>query len=104
MWKRSGQIILRVSEIFFWAGIREINLHKKIRKDLKMISTDVCRKQVVSEVRNYTEFPKLEKKWKLRESLDEASGEPAKFCYEVAKNFARVLLMKIYKKLQNESW
>ena len=69
-----------------------------------MISTDVCRKQVVSEVRNYTEFPKLEKKWKLRESLDEASGEPAKFCYEVAKNFALVILMKIYKKQQNESW
>ena len=89
MWKQSGQIILRVSEIFFWAGITEINLHKKISKDVKMISTDVCRKQVESEVRNYTEFPKLEKKWKLRESPDEASGEPAKFWYEVAKNFAR---------------
>ena len=59
-----------------------------------MISTDVCRKQVVSEVRNYTEFPKLEKKWKLRESLDEAPGEPAKFCYEVAKNFAQVKYKK----------
>lgn len=59
-----------------------------------MISNGVCRKQVESEVRNYTEFPKLEEtlNLKLKNSLEGTPGEPMKFCYEVAKNFILVKL------------
>lgn len=59
-----------------------------------MISNGVCRKQVESEVRNYTEFSKLEEtlNLKLKNSLEKTLGEPMKFCYEVAKNFILVKL------------